>query len=76
MITNKLECFMKERNNEQRLCDMDSVWAIHGGGCFELCMPSFRCTHTEQEVEEYTKREIAKLKKMMKEYEEKLVERK
>lgn len=55
-----------------KLRAIDDHWRSSGcNSCFALFPPSFYLTHTPEEIEQISKEEIAKLRKMLAEYEEK-----
>lgn len=53
-----------------KLMNMDFQWRMIGGNCFSLFPPSFYYTHTQEEIERITREEIAELKRMLQEYQE------
>ncbi len=64
---NKLKFKMKLRK-------MDKIHYLCGGGCFSLFPPSFYYTHTPEEVEKITEECLAKLQKMLDEFEDSIIE--
>lgn len=51
-----------------KLQEMDSMWSLMGGSCWELFPPSFYYTHTEEEIERITKETIESCQKMIDEF--------
>ncbi|MDO4286384.1 MAG: hypothetical protein Q4C40_01505 [Eubacteriales bacterium] len=48
-----------------KLDRMDRAYYMFGWSCFGLFPPSFYYTHTPEEVEEITNRELEKIKQML-----------
>lgn len=53
-----------------KLMDMDYQWRMLNGSCFSLFPPSFYFLHTQEEIERITREEIAELKRILQEYQE------
>lgn len=53
-----------------KLRRMDRRWRMQGGASYEIFPPSFYYIHSLEEIQEITDREIAGLRKLIKEYEE------
>lgn len=51
-----------------KLWEMDNLWELTGGICWELFPPSFYYTHTEEEIERIKKETIESCKKMIDEF--------
>lgn len=73
-LSNKIGEAIKKIYNHMKfkikLRQMDDMWYFLGGNCFGLYPPSFYYTHTEEEIERITKKDIAELKAVLRKYEE------
>lgn len=69
-IKSKIKSLCEKIRFRRKLKDMDAFWYSFGGSCFGVFPPSFYYTHTQEEIEKLEKEEIAKLKKIAKEFSE------
>ena len=68
-----LKKWIKKIWYRHKLRRMDRQWHMQGGASYQLFPPSFYYTHSEEEIKEITERELAYLRKMVAEYEERYV---
>lgn len=48
-----------------KLSMMDQEYYLFGGACFSFYPPSFYYTHTPEEIEEITNREVEEIRKLL-----------
>lgn len=68
-LTHTIKAKIDKIRFKMKLKRMDRAYYIFGWSCFGLFPPSFYYTHTPEEIEEITNRELEKIKQMLAELE-------
>ncbi|MCM1064084.1 MAG: hypothetical protein NC420_06315 [Eubacterium sp.] len=67
-IKEKIRGICEKIRFRRKLKGMDEIWSLYGGSCFGLFPPSVYHRHSEEEIEEMQREEIAKLNQILNDF--------